>query len=177
MEQGKIYFAHPINTYDTYYEKAALLCLGKFFERLIIENPNQPCHQKGYKAWKKKRGNGMRYFYEEVLPPCRGGAVALPFFDGKLGAGVAGEIVWMMKKSRSVYVIRIVNRLFFDRVRVFTSEEMQMLNEWDEQKKAANEKSKEKIGNKLILSIEETRERTWEVLYKKFRPYEKAHLV
>jgi len=37
----KLYFAHPVNTYNTFLEKAMIRLIGEYFPHVIIENPNQ----------------------------------------------------------------------------------------------------------------------------------------
>ncbi len=43
-------------------------------------------------------------------------------------------------------------------------------------KEAPDKEAQEKVENNLVLSINETRIYTWSVLYKKMKPYERAHL-
>lgn len=86
----RIYFGHPINTYDTELEKELLAKIAEAFPGWYIENPNRPEHQEGYRRWKEMTGNGMDYYYTEVLPTYSIG-IFLPFRDGAWGAGVFGE--------------------------------------------------------------------------------------
>ena len=113
---GKIYFGHPINTYDTDLEKKLLLQIHIAFPGLVLENPNQDHHQKGYRLWKELYGHGMSYYYQEVLPKCVAG-IFLPFRDGKWGAGVLGEAEILASLGRPIFeitndgVIREINNL------------------------------------------------------------------
>lgn len=100
----KIYFGHPINTYNTELEKFLLDEIRRFFPQSDIENPNQPIHQEGYMAYKKTQGNGMEYYFKEVLPSCSGG-IFLPFRDGLFGAGVWGEAEFLSASSRPLWKI------------------------------------------------------------------------
>jgi hypothetical protein len=100
----KLYFGHPVNTYDTELEERILAALTRIFPERTIENPNQPHHQEGYSRYKHERRSGMLYFYEEVLPHCDGG-VFLPFGDGMWGAGVFGEADFLMNHDKEVWVI------------------------------------------------------------------------
>ena len=186
-----IYFAHAVNSYGTDIEDVAevlvadALCDG---DRSRIENPNQPRHQEGYSRYAERKEQagkdhkGMSYFYDEVLPQC-GGCVAMPFLDGKLGLGVAGEArwfaerdmpVWLMEPTREAHEITwgdlghfiadpLKSGLF--RVRSFTSEEIPMLQ------------VEKDIGSSLVVPHVETRLRTWFVYEKKKRPYITAHLA
>lgn len=102
--ESKIYFGHPINTYDTELERELLRVTSAAFPKMHIENPNQKHHQEGYKFWKEKYGNGMNYFYKEVLPAC-GAGIFLPFRDGKWGAGIFGEALFLFKRKCLIYQI------------------------------------------------------------------------
>src|SRR3989344_7621915 len=101
---AKIYFGHPINTYDSDLEKDLLAKIQKTFPGWWIINPNQEHHQKAYQEWKDKYGSGMNYYYEEVLPWCNSG-IFLPFRDGKWGAGVFGEAQFLDQKNKPIYQI------------------------------------------------------------------------
>lgn len=180
-KKQKLYFAHPVNTYDTKTEKKCLDLVARTFPQYIIENPNQPHHQIGYAEWKKRLENdpqksgGMSYFFEKVLPDCEAGTVALPFLDGLIGAGVASEIVFSLIRSRGCFLIDIPN---LKEIRPVNIREIRLLIQWSELKKNTPSKTIAEItGNILVLSIKETRKRTWLELYKKMRPYKKAHLI
>ena len=89
-KHGVLYFAHPINVYNTELEKQLLAAIQAAFPNFKIENPNQPHYAEGYKRWKEQNGNGMAYYMTEVLPNCNI-CVFLAFRDGKIGAGVYAE--------------------------------------------------------------------------------------
>jgi hypothetical protein len=84
MSKPKLYFAHPINVYDTELERALLECLAQRFPGYEIINPNAPEHAAGYQA------KGMAYFLEDILPKCDE-CVLLAFRDGMIGKGVYAE--------------------------------------------------------------------------------------
>ncbi len=86
----RLYFGHPVNTYNTELERQLLHVILIFFPAWSTENPNQEEHNRMYELWKKETGNGMDYFYEYILPRCEGG-VFLPFRDGAFGTGVFEE--------------------------------------------------------------------------------------
>lgn len=159
----RIYFAHPVNVYNTDLEKKMVELIQDFF-KAAVENPNQPHHQKGYRTWKEKyqghpTKSGMTYFYEMVLPSCDGCCCQI-FLDGKWGAGVANEALFFIKKDQPVWVVDPKT----EKIRLITVEEKELI--------LTNNPS-------LVLSIEETRFRTWGggEPYKKSFPYEQAHLI
>ncbi|MCF7835858.1 MAG: hypothetical protein K9M15_01935 [Candidatus Marinimicrobia bacterium] len=175
MLKPKIYFAHAVNTYGTIWEKSAIDRLQRKFPYFDIENPNQPHHQEEYKKWKEECGNGMNYFFEEVLPICTAGCVAMPFLDGLLGAGVAGETIWHFNAGNKIWLMEAPR---FKNIRSFLPVEIKDLLRWEIIKRNVTEKRfLEMIETDLVLSIETTRKRTWKVLYKEFLPYEEAHMV
>lgn len=100
----KLYFGHPINTYNTELEDKLLQKISEIFPDWDIENPNQKHHQEGYKRRKEAHENGMDYFYKEVLPQCDGG-VFLPFRDGSWGAGIFGEAEFLLEIGRPIWQI------------------------------------------------------------------------
>ena len=101
---NKIYFGHPINTYDTELENHLLQRISEVFPLLFIENPNEEYHQEGYQFWKRLSGNGMNYYYKEILPTCNAG-IFLPFRDGKWGAGVFAEAEFLHNKGCPIFQI------------------------------------------------------------------------
>ena len=101
---AKMYFGHPINTYNILLEIILVAKIQKTFPGWIVENPNQEHHQKGYENWKNKYGNGMDYYYKEVLPLCNGG-IFLPFRDDSWGAGIFGEAQFLDHRNGLIYQI------------------------------------------------------------------------
>ena len=168
MARKKLYFAHPINTYDTPLENKMLELIRWHFPVFDIENPNQPKHQENYKK------GGMDYFYG-VMNGCKGGSVAAPFLDGVVGAGVAGEMIYHLNAGKAVWLIEAPRLIV---IRPLFAEEILMLLRWDKMMNVATSKEiLEMVENDFVLSIETTRKRTWEVLYEKKRPYEESHLI
>lgn len=180
-----VYFAHPVNIYDTPLEMA----LERFIIHMLfkddtdaIENPNQPHHQVGYTDYAARakqsdvKHKGMNYFYDVVLPNCES-CVAFPFLDGLVGLGVAGEARWFAEHGQPVWFIEptrvptarelnefIVNPLAGDlfRIRLFTVDEIELLLKSDP---------------KLVVPHIATRLRTWKVYNRVKLPYEEAHLA
>lgn len=103
-KQKKIYFGHPINTYNTELEKQLLKKIREIFSGWKIENPNQKHHRNGYKHWENTTGNGMNYFVKKILPNCHYG-VFLAFRDGKLGAEVFKEAKHLSEKGCPIWQI------------------------------------------------------------------------
>jgi len=130
--QGKIYFGHPINTYNTDLEAGLLRRINKKFPQYEIENPNQPHHIKNYLKLKAETGNGMPYFLEKVLPKMSAG-IFLAFKDGMLGAGIFQEAKFLSCQGKPIYEINFEGRI-----------------------------TGMQLGNSRALSIEETRKRTQE---------------
>ncbi len=90
MNKIRIYFAHPINTYNTILETYFLEHFSQF-PKVEIINPNSPEHQLGYSA------NGMEYF-KELVQSCDK-LYAFGFSDNSIGAGIAKEMNWMKEKG------------------------------------------------------------------------------
>lgn len=84
MPEPVLYFAHPINVYDTELEAGLLVRIAERFHGRRILNPNAPEHDAGYKR------KGMAYFIDDILPGCDEG-VLLAFRDGMIPAGVYKE--------------------------------------------------------------------------------------
>jgi hypothetical protein len=98
----KVYFAHPITDYGTERQAVALRALRKELDDIcqphtIIENPDQPHHQKGYAA------HGMDYF-RGVVDECWSLAF-MRFPDGSIGAGVAREIQWASADGKTIWEV------------------------------------------------------------------------
>ena len=101
---GFIYFGHPISTYDTDLETRLIEAIQKKFPDKRIENPNHPVHEERYQVWKEETGNGMEYYFQNILPYMKMG-VFLAFEDGMFGAGVYKEAEFLYKQGSLVYEI------------------------------------------------------------------------
>ncbi len=99
----KLYFGHPVNTYNTALEQKLLTAIARGFPTWLIENPNTPEHDEAYKR-AAASGSGMTYFFDKVLPACEGG-VFLPFRDGKWGKGVYAEAEALYRRGCPVWEI------------------------------------------------------------------------
>lgn len=101
---NKLYFGHPVSTYNTSKESELLdIIRGEFSEHTIV-NPNSGTHSLKYSEYKQKFGNGMLYYFNEVLPQIDTG-VFLPFNDGMFGAGVYKEAEFLYHMQREVFEI------------------------------------------------------------------------
>ncbi len=177
------YFPHPINLYNTPLERSLVLLIAHYFNipERAVENPNQPHHEEGYQQYAKrartadKNHKGMNYFYDEVLPYCDG-SVVMPFLDGRMAIGTAGETSWYIKAGLPVFTIfaaepvtpEALRRFELDHhsglfdLRPFTEEEKILI--------MANE-------SRFVVPHEETRLRTQIVYGGAKRPFEESHLV
>ena len=105
-KKQKMYFGHPISIYNKPKEAELIKIIEKVFVNYEVENPNQPRHSKGYQKWKKRKGNGMLYYYEKVLPHMDAG-IFLPFEDGMWGAGVFHEAEFLQQQEKPIYEINV----------------------------------------------------------------------
>jgi hypothetical protein len=96
----KLYFAHPMCTYNTIIEEFYLEMLTiNYGEDYEIVNPNQKIHQD---ACDLLGDNSMSYF--EGLTKSCDALVAMSFPDKTLGAGIAKEIEWMWEKNGDIWI-------------------------------------------------------------------------
>lgn len=100
----RLYFAQPVSAFNSQTVERLLPVIEKHFPNWHIENPNQPHHQEGYKYWKEKTGNGMNYYFKEVLPKMSGGII-LPFPDGSWSAGAFGEALRLEELGHPIWKI------------------------------------------------------------------------
>ena len=110
-EKDKIYFGHPVNFYNVPKELELIQIIKKEFPLFTIENPNQPHHQENYQRYKMETGNGMTYYFKEVLPRMEAG-IFLSFEDKKFGAGVFGEAEALHKMEKPIYEITLENKIY-----------------------------------------------------------------
>ncbi|MEK7604082.1 MAG: hypothetical protein AAB461_03145 [Patescibacteria group bacterium] len=181
MIKTKIYFAHPLNVYNTALESALEILIRRSIPEYEIESPSKSHHQKGYEEWKantainRDKHNAMAYFYEIVIPQCVG-CVSLPFLDRRMGLGVNGETkktiergdpAWFLIPTRMAaqkdiddFIANPKNGLFI--IRKFTEDEIQLILSEDPL---------------ICVSHQETRLRTFFIYNGPMRPYAEAHLV
>lgn len=118
IKSSPIYFAHPVNYYigsnfNTHgnIEKELIKIIQKNFPNNSVYNPNQTHNQENYKIWKEMTGSGMKYFFDIILPHMVGG-VGLSFEDGMFGAGVFGELEYLLKNNKPIYEIDKMGLIF-----------------------------------------------------------------
>lgn len=88
MSNRRVYFAHPMSSYDTQEEAAALRIMAQHFNsnEWDIINPNQPEHQHAARRLRRPFA-----YFEELVSGCDA-LCYLPFDDGKIGYGIKGEV-------------------------------------------------------------------------------------
>ena len=124
-EKPLMYFGHPINFYNTPKEIELLEVIERNFPQYSIENPNQPHHQNGYQRFKAERGNGMKYYFEEVLPKMNAG-IFLTFEDGMFGIGVFGEAEFISSRGNPIWEVNLegqIRTMFLEQQRKLTIEQ------------------------------------------------------
>jgi hypothetical protein len=102
-----IYFGRPISTYSNEkLEKELIPTICAYFNISANEiiDPKLEVHQNGVQEYRKKFGNGMEYFYQEILPQVSIG-VFLAFVDGMIGAGVWGEASFLKSQGKPIHEI------------------------------------------------------------------------
>jgi hypothetical protein len=100
-----IYFAHPLNTYDTDLEKRLLARIVEEFPGKWVLNPNRPDFDAGVQRYIASHGNPMLFYVIEVLPYCTGGTVGLPMRDGMWTTGAYLELFEAFKFEYPIYSI------------------------------------------------------------------------
>ena len=107
----KLYFAHPINTYGTPFERECLLLIAEKFPdgHFEVVNPSDQIHIDKVAELRKDdpKVNVMPYFID-LVNSCDD-AVVLPFLDGMWGAGVWAEADKIHQKGGVVWVIHPEN--------------------------------------------------------------------
>ncbi len=106
-----LYFAHPVNTYNTALEKKLLERIRQKFPTMRILNPNEPQYSEGWGRYQKQLGNPMIYFIAELMPSCTGGVIALPYRNGRWSPGVYLEMMVTYVADRPVWTINATGRI------------------------------------------------------------------
>ena len=139
LKSNSIYFAHPINIYNTSYETELLKNLENLFPESNIENPNQKHHSENYHFWRDNSVSGMNYFLEVILPSEKIiGGVYLPFGDGMIGAGIFKEMKKLEELKKPIYEYKNSK----------VAEEIKVL---DESRKLSVEETRERVYKKWVL--------------------------
>lgn len=94
----RLYFAHPIGTYGSRAETEALKIINQRFHGYDIINPGDAHHM--------ANGTGNFDYYRALVAGAEA-LIYLPFADGKIGAGIAGEVRTMRKKHGQIYELKV----------------------------------------------------------------------
>lgn len=179
------YFAHTINLYDTRLEQSLVSLVANFFEigEEDVENPNQLRHQAGYDAYAARAKQsatahkGMNYFYDEVLPVCDS-CVAMPFLDGRLGLGVAGEMKWFIAKSLPTFLVAPKKGALPSATDLHVFERNCFSRLFTLRQTTEAERGLIVAGDScIVVTHEETRLRVFKTYGGEKRPFEESHLV
>lgn len=93
-DKERVYYAHPMCTYNTILEKFFIEYIQSCEPNTLLVNPNNPEHQEGYER------EGMEYF-KNLVKSCNA-LYAHGFGDNSIGAGVAKEMDWMKEMGKTV---------------------------------------------------------------------------
>jgi hypothetical protein len=124
-EKPKMYFGHPISFYGIPIEAELVKAISSKFPEFEVVNPNQPYFQEGYQKWKRETGNGMNFYFQEILPSMSAGTFLAFPEDRKLGAGVWGEAENISKRG-PIYEVNLnfeIYPLLLDLTRKLSIEE------------------------------------------------------
>jgi hypothetical protein len=102
-----VYFAHPINTYQTEIEDICLyLIKDKLTDKII--NPGDIMIQKTFADYRAEHPDDYMIFFKDLESTCDA-IVYLPFRDGMVGAGIWYEVKEMNIKGGNIYEIDLEN--------------------------------------------------------------------
>lgn len=107
-EEVTIYFAHPINTYNTEYEIMSIKSIKDKFPNSIILNPGEQQYQDGFKDYISNDPKEYMGYFRDLVNTCSV-IVYLPFRDMKIGAGVRYEIYHLHQRFNNIYEINPKN--------------------------------------------------------------------
>lgn len=99
----KIYFAHPINTYETPVDEKCVQIIKDNLGDQII-NPSDPLIQRTFASYRKENPDTYMEFFKDLVSSCDT-IVYLPFSDGMIGAGIWYEVKNVYKKGGKIYEI------------------------------------------------------------------------
>lgn len=182
----RLYFGHPVNTYNTPVEDAVIELIRYHFPGVEIDNPNTPEYQERYDKLKESTGGthgahrGMDVFYETIKDD--DGCVALPFLDGRMGLGVAGEAQKTLVYGKTVWLIEPSHELSEAELAEFVKDPRNgafKIRELNEYEKAEFLRHSDLKASRpaFVVPHEETRLRTFMQYNGPARPYAKAHIV
>jgi hypothetical protein len=107
----RLYFAHPINTYNTDLEHELIQKIHEHFDRdIIIVNPSDLVHQvmvmdiKSFYDDAELASKKVMQYFLCIVASCQGG-IGLPFQDGVFGAGVYKELERIAQNHHTIWSI------------------------------------------------------------------------
>jgi hypothetical protein len=107
----KLYYGRPVNIKSfPELDKPLLQKVVDAFPDWEIEDSGLKKHGDGYLRFKKEFGNGMEYYFQEVLPFC-GGGVFLRFRDGMWGAGVYAEAKFFTDRNLPIWIVDVKGKV------------------------------------------------------------------
>lgn len=107
-ENPTIYFAHPVNIYNTDIEKKCIELINQKFKNCIIINPGDDYYQNDFKGYREKNPENYMIYFKNLVEGCSI-IVYLPFRDGMIGAGVWYEIHQLSNFVDSIYEINLID--------------------------------------------------------------------
>lgn len=99
----KIYFAHPINTYETPVDEKCIQIIKDNLGEQII-NPSDKLIQKTFGEYRIAHPDTYMEFFKELVSSCDT-IVYLPFKDGMVGAGIWYEVKNVFENGGKIYEI------------------------------------------------------------------------
>lgn len=96
-----IYFAHAMSTYGTIKEKKAIQTIQKRWVKGIVLNPGDPAWEPHVRFLYPMCGMGMFNLIAQRADMI----IAMPFQDGKFGAGVYSELAAANQMSIPMFLI------------------------------------------------------------------------
>lgn len=97
-----IYFAHPINTYNTEIEDKSIESIKKKFINSKIINPGEKKHQDEFDVYRRNNPNNYMKYFKDLVSNCTS-IVYLPFRDDKIGAGIRYEVYQLNRGGYDIY--------------------------------------------------------------------------
>lgn len=119
----KIYFCHPINTYNTIVENYVINFIEKLIPDCEIINPNQIEFQERYKI------EGMSTFLN-IIDNCDR-IYVLPFYDDTIGSGQIKEIEYGLSTGKRVIILKLFSQL----EEIWSTEHLSIMNIQETRKK------------------------------------------
>lgn len=101
----KIYFAHPVNTYNDDTDRLCINIIKNELGNQII-NPSDDLIQSTFKEYRLKHPDTYMEFFKDLVSSCDT-IVYLPFKDGKIGAGIWFEVKSVSENGGKIFEINL----------------------------------------------------------------------